>query len=123
LISSGRTQHAQSVHVTFDRAEDWSERLPEISRAVAHAPTQLDLQGSDRLSPARFVISRASRDQQRSAGDHIGQLNDFQMLDDPIVTSLAPATGLHRVADYKNHASRHHDEIHVSLHDEPKIQT
>ena len=122
LVSSGRTHHAESVHVLYDRAQVSYGQLLKIFFAVAHDPTQLNRQGPDRGSQYRSAIFYTTKDQHRIANAYIEQLNQVHVFDDPIVTSLAPLMAFHVAEDYhQNYASRHPDELYILLHDAPKV--
>ncbi len=121
-VSAGRTQHAESVHVLYDRAQVSYGQLLKIFFAVAHDPTQLNRQGPDRGPQYRSAIFYTTRDQRRIADAYIEQLNRAQVFDAPIVTSLSPLMAFHEAEDYhQNYASRHPGELYVVLHDAPKV--
>ena len=123
LVSTGRTQHAESVHVLYDRAKVSYGQLLKIFFAVAHDPTQLDRQGPDRGPQYRSVIFYITKDQQRIADAYIQQLNDAQVFTAPIVTRLSPLMAFHQAEDYhQDYASRHPGELYIVLHDAPKVR-
>jgi peptide-methionine (S)-S-oxide reductase len=124
MISSGHTQHAESVHIIYDRAQVSYGQLLKIFFAIAHDPTQLNRQGPDRGSQYRSAIFYTTKDQQRVADAYIEQLNRAQVFDAPIVTSLSPLMAFYEAEDYhQNYASRHPDELYILLHDAPKVAT
>lgn len=122
LVSSGATQHAESVHVLYDRAQITYGQLLKVFFAIAHDPTQLNRQGPDRGTQYRSAIFYASLEQQRIAAAYIAQLESAGAFKDRIVTSLAPLMAFHEAEAYhQDYASRHPDQLYILLHDAPKV--
>jgi peptide-methionine (S)-S-oxide reductase len=122
LVSRGATQHAESVHVLYDRAQISYGELLKIFFAVAHDPTQLNRQGPDRGSEYRSAIFYTSQEQQRIASAYIEQIERAGVFQDRIVTTLAPLMAFHEAEAYhQDYASRHPDQLYILLHDAPKV--
>jgi peptide-methionine (S)-S-oxide reductase len=122
MVSSGSTQHAESVHVLYDRAEISYGQLLKIFFAIAHDPTQLNRQGPDRGAQYRSAIFYTSLEQQRIAAAYIAQLESAGVFKNRIVTSLAPLMAFHEAEAYhQDYASRHPDQLYILLHDVPKV--
>ncbi|NJO13674.1 MAG: peptide-methionine (S)-S-oxide reductase MsrA [Gammaproteobacteria bacterium] len=122
LVSRGATEHAESVHVLYDRAQISYGQLLKIFFAVAHDPTQLNRQGPDRGTQYRSAIFYTSLEQQRIASGYIGQLENAEVFKGRIVTALAPLMAFHEAEAYhQDYASRHPDQLYILLHDAPKV--
>src|SRR5436190_16932288 len=65
MVSSGRTGHAEAVHVTYDPAQVSYGQLLRVFMSVAHDPTELNRQGPDVGTQYRSGIYYANEDQQR----------------------------------------------------------
>lgn len=122
LVSTGKTQHAESVHLLYDRAQISYGQLLKIFFAIAHDPTQLNRQGPDRGMQYRSAIFYASQEQRRIADAYITQLNGAGVFKGQIVTTVAPLIAFHEAEAYhQDYASRHPDELYILLHDAPKL--
>ena len=122
MVSSGTTQHAESVHVLYDRAQISYGQLLKIFFAVAHDPTQLNRQGPDRGTQYRSAIFYTSQEQRRIASAYIEQLANAGMFENRIVTTLDPLMAFHEAEAYhQDYASRHPDQLYILLHDAPKV--
>src|ERR1039457_6393330 len=56
VVSSGTTEHAESVQITYDPKQITYGQLLRVFFAVGHDPTQLDRQGPDTGVQYRSVI-------------------------------------------------------------------
>jgi len=122
VVNSGTTQHAESVHVLYDRAQISYGQLLKIFFAVAHDPTQLNRQGPDRGTQYRSAIFYTSREQQRIASAYIEQLENAGIFKSRIFSTLAPLMAFHEAEAYhQDYASRHPDQLYILLHDAPKV--
>src|SRR6185369_12816200 len=74
MVSSGRTGHAEAVHVTYDPAQVSYGQLLRVFMSVAHDPTELNRQGPDVGTQYRSAIYFASPDQERIARAYVTQL-------------------------------------------------
>ena len=66
-VSSGKTDHAESVMIKFDPDKVTYQQLLFIFFSVAHDPTQLNQQGPDHGRQYRSVIFYTSDDQKTQA--------------------------------------------------------
>ena len=122
MVSSGTTQHAESVQVLYDKSQISYGQLLKVFFAIAHDPTQLNRQGPDRGPQYRSAIFYTSQEQQRVAAAYIAQLADTGVFKDRIVTTVAPLMAFHEAEAYhQDYASRHPDELYILLHDAPKV--
>ena len=74
-VSSGVTEHAESVKITFNPAEISYGRILQIAFSVVHNPTQINRQGPDVGTQYRSAIFYADDTQKRIAEAHISQLD------------------------------------------------
>ena len=89
-VSSGTTNHAESVAVSFDPRQVSYGRILQIYFSVAHDPTELNRQGPDEGSQYRSAIFPLNGGQERIAKAYIGQLNKAHVFDAPVVTGIEP---------------------------------
>ena len=122
-VSSGTTDHAESIQITYDPQKISYESLLKVFFRIAHDPTQLNYQGPDHGRQYRSVVFYSSEDQRRKAEKMISNLEQQQVFKDPIVTELDPLTRFYPAEGY------HQDFMHknplypyVVYWDWPKIQ-
>jgi peptide-methionine (S)-S-oxide reductase len=106
-VSSGRTNHAESVRVRYDPAKISYNQLLHIFFSVSHDPTQKDRQGPDVGRQYRSAIFPGSVEQSKAAGRYIAQLSKSGAWKRPIVTrieaySFYPAETYHQDFMVKN---------------------
>jgi len=117
-VSTGQTEHAESIIVTFDP----SQISYEIYFLVAHDPTQLNRQGPDRGKQYRSAIFFTNDEQKQIAESYIDRLNKNKSFAKPIVTQLAPLQNFYPAEDYhQNFITRNPDYPYVVAHDLPKL--
>ncbi|MBK8161758.1 MAG: peptide-methionine (S)-S-oxide reductase MsrA [Gammaproteobacteria bacterium] len=123
MVSSGRTEHAEAVEITFDPAQVSFGSLLQIYFSVAHDPTQLNRQGPDRGTQYRSAIFYTSADQQRVARAYIDQLHAVEAFPRRIVTQVTPLEAYY-VAEphHQDYAERHPDDPYIVMHDAPKVR-
>src|SRR5947208_619061 len=74
-VSSGKTDHAESVMIKFDPAKVTYQQLLLIFFSVTHDPTQVDRQGPDEGHQYRSIIFYTSDDQKTQALAFIDAVN------------------------------------------------
>ena len=87
-VSEGRTEHAESIEITFDASKITYGQLLKVFFSVAHDPTTLNRQGPDHGKQYRSAIFYANDDQKRVAEAYVAQLNQAAVFKAPIVTQL-----------------------------------
>jgi peptide-methionine (S)-S-oxide reductase len=123
LVGTGRTGHAESVEIVYDRSQISFGQLLKIFFTVAHDPTELNRQGPDEGPQYRSAIFFASDEQQRVAHAYIDQLNAAKAFPRPIVTEVAPLKGFYRAEDYhQNYLAQHPNSPYIRMFDQPKIE-
>ncbi len=98
-VCAGTTGHAEVVQVTFDPREVSFKEILEVFFTI-HDPTTLNRQGADRGTQYRSAIFYHSPEQQRVAGEVIGELNAAKIWNAPIVTEVAPLAEFYKAEDY-----------------------
>ena len=88
-VCSGRTGHAEVVHVLFDPAILSFRDLLDVFFAT-HDPTTLNRQGADVGTQYRSVVFYHSPQQKEAAEQRIAELNAEGIWPAPIVTQIAP---------------------------------
>ncbi|MBG1266362.1 peptide-methionine (S)-S-oxide reductase MsrA [Nostoc sp. WHI] len=122
LVSSGFTNHAESVQITYDPAQISYSQLLKIYFLVAHDPTQLNRQGPDSGKQYRSVIFFANDEQKRVTQDYINQLNKAHVFQKEIVTELAPLKGFYQAAEFhQNYIEHYPNNPYVVVNDLPKL--
>jgi peptide-methionine (S)-S-oxide reductase len=121
-VSAGTTGHAESVQITYDRAQITLGQLLRVFFAVAHDPTQLNRQGADVGSQYRSVIFFATPQQQRIAEDYIAQLQAAKAFPRPIVTEVVALRAFYAAEAYHQDYLVHHpDNPYIVTNDLPKL--
>jgi peptide-methionine (S)-S-oxide reductase len=65
LVSSGRTDHAEAIQITYDPAKISFGHLLKVFFSVAHDPTELNRQGPDTGRQYRSAVFYQDADQKR----------------------------------------------------------
>lgn len=122
LVSSGFTNHAESVKITYDPSKISYSELLKVYFLVAHDPTQLNRQAPNSGRQYRSVIFFANDQQKQLAQDYIEQLNKAHTFKKQIVTELAPLNGFYQASEYhQNYIARHPSDRYVVVNDLPKL--
>jgi peptide-methionine (S)-S-oxide reductase len=123
VVGSGTTGHAESVSITFDPSVISYGRILQIYFSVAHDPTQLNRQGPDTGTQYRSAIFPTSPEQAKVAKAYVDQLNQAQVFDAAIVTTIEPDRQFYPAEDY------HQDFLtlnplypYIVINDLPKIE-
>jgi peptide-methionine (S)-S-oxide reductase len=123
VVSTGRTGHAETVEVVYDRSQISYGQLLKIFFSVAHDPTELNRQGPDTGPQYRSVVFFTSDEQQRIGRAYIDQLNAAKVFPRPIVTEVVPLKGFYRAEDYhQNYLAQHPDQPYIRMFDQPKLE-
>src|SRR4029077_10326246 len=106
-VSSGMTDHAESVEVVYDPSRITYGQIIKVFFAIAHDPTQLNRQGPDTGRQYRSAIFYADDEQKRVAEAYIDQLNKAHVFDHPIVTEVVPLKAFYQAETYhQDYAAR-----------------
>src|SRR5437763_2568899 len=99
-VGTGKTGHAESVEVTYERSQVSSGQLLAVCFSVVHDPTQLDRQGPDYGPQYRSAIFYTNDEQKRVAEGYIAQLDKAKAFKAPIVTQVAKLPAFWPAEDY-----------------------
>jgi peptide-methionine (S)-S-oxide reductase len=91
LVSSGITDHAEAVKVTYDPKAIRYDQLLRIFFSVVADPTQLNRQGPDVGAHYRSALVPQSREQAAVAAAYLQQLRAARLWSKPIVTKIERA--------------------------------
>ena len=121
-VSTGLTDHAESVKITYDPKQISYEQLLKVYFLVAHDPTQLNSQGPDTGKQYRSAIFFANDQQKRIAESYVNQLNQKHVFQQPIVTQLVPLKSFYPAEAYHQHfIDRNPNYPYVVINDLPKL--
>jgi len=122
IVSTGTTNHAESVKVVFDPSQITYGQLLQVFFSVAHDPTQLNRQGPDEGTQYRSVIFYSNDEQKRIAQAYIAQLDQAKVFSHKIVTQVVRLTAFYPAEHYhQNFATLHPDNPYIARFDLPKL--
>jgi peptide-methionine (S)-S-oxide reductase len=123
IVSSGTTEHAESVKITYDPSQITYGQLLRVFLQVGHDPTELNRQGPDTGTQYRSVIFYADAEQQRVAEAYLAQLQQANAFARPIVTRVTPLKAFYPAEDYhQDYARRHPHDLYIVYNDAPKVE-
>ena len=123
IVSTGTTNHAESVQITYDPSKVTYGQLLQVFFSVAHNPTELNYQGPDTGTQYRSVIFYANDEQKRIADAYIAQLEQAKVFKHKIVTQVVPFKAFYPAEGYhQNYATLHPDSPYIARFDLPKIE-
>ena len=122
-VSSGRTDHAESVEVVYDPSRITYGQIIKVFFSIAHDPTQLNRQGPDTGRQYRSAIFYADDEQKRVAESYIDQLNKAHVFDRPIVTEVVPLEAFYQAETYhQDYAARNPLNPYIVINAQPKVR-
>jgi len=98
-VCRGNTGHAEVVQVDFDPSVISFREILEVFFAT-HDPTTLNRQGADVGTQYRSVIFPHSPEQERTAREVMGVLEEDGVYDDPLVTEVTPFSAFYPAEGY-----------------------
>jgi peptide methionine sulfoxide reductase msrA/msrB len=120
-VCSGRTGHAEVVHISFNPTIISFEELLEIL-FKSHNPTTLNQQGNDKGPQYRSVIFAHTAAQVDSANKMIDALQQAQIWPDPIVTEVVAFDVFYPAENYHNdYFAKHGEQPYCQLVVKPKF--
>lgn len=123
LVSSGSTDHAESVRITYDPSRISYGTLLKVFFSVAHDPTQLNYQGPDHGRQYRSVIFYKDDEQKRIAKEYIIILEKEKVYPRPIVTEVVPFKAFYPAEKYhQDFLKRNPTHPYIVYWDIPKIE-
>ena len=122
IVSTGTTNHAESVKVVFDPSKVTFGQLLQVFFSVAHDPTQLNHQGPDEGTQYRSVIFYSTEQQKKIIDAYIAQLDQANVFKKKIVTQVVPLKAFYPAEGYhQNYATLHPDNPYIAHYDLPKL--
>ena len=100
IVSSGITDHAEAVKITYDPKIIRYDQLLRIFFSVVADPTQLNRQGPDTGAQYRSAIVPTSAEQNAVAKAYIAQLTAAKLWSKPIVTRIERAQAFYPAESY-----------------------
>ena len=123
LVSTGTTDHAEAVQVTFDPAVVSYGTLLQIFFTVVADPTTLNYQGPDHGTQYRTEIFTTTPEQADVADSYIDQLGQANAFPAPIVTTVSPLDQFYPAEDYhQNFLVDNPDNPYIMAWDLPKLE-
>lgn len=120
-VSSGRTNHAEAVRITYDPTVIEEETLLRVFFLAAHDPTQINRQYPDIGRQYRSAVFYTSEEQKRTVRQLISELDDSGQFEKPIATMLEPLDEFYVAEDYHQDYVKHHPrEPYVVAYSLPK---
>lgn len=100
IVGAGKTNHAESIEITFDPSKISYGEILKVFFSVAHDPTTKDYQGPDHGRQYRSAIFYKTPEQKSIAEAYIKQLEAAKVFSKPIVTELTPLVKFYPAEDY-----------------------
>jgi len=123
VVSSGKTNHAESIQITFDPAKISYGQLLKVFFSVAHDPTLLNRQGPDYGRQYRSAIFYKDAEQKQVAEAYIKQLDEAGVFHKPIVTEVTALKGFYPAEEYhQQFVRRHPNHPYVVVNALPKLE-
>ncbi len=121
-VSSGATNHAEAIRITYDPALVSYDTLLELFFNVAHDPTQLNRQGNDHGTQYRSAVFYADETQKQTVQAYIKKLDESEKFSDPIVTTLEPLTDFYLAEQsHQDYAERNPNDSYIRYVAKPKV--
>ncbi len=121
IVSSGETNHAEVVQITYDPDIITIDALLEIYWRT-HNPTTLNRQGADVGPQYRSVIFYHDDYQRERAEYFKKKLDETGIFDDPIVTEITPLDTFYEAEEYhQNYFERNPDQGYCQIVIRPKL--
>jgi len=123
VVSAGRTNHAESIEITFDPSKISYGEILKVFFSVAHDPTTKDYQGPDHGHQYRSEIFYKTPEQKTIAEAYIKQLGDAKVFPRPIVTEVAPLVKFYPAEEYHQDFIRNNpNHPYVVVNYRPKLE-
>ena len=120
-VTSGFTNGAESVRITYDPTRISYAQLLKVYFTVAHDPTQVNRQGPDVGKQYRSAIFPQNAAQEKAARFFIGRLQAARAYPRPIATKIERGRFSPVPEDQQDFARKHPDHPYIVVHDRPKI--
>ena len=122
LVSSGVTDHVESVKVVYDPSVIRYDQLLRIFFAVIADPKLKDRQGTDRGAHYNAELAPMSAEQLAVAKAYLAQMKASGKWDRPIVTDIVRAQAFYPAEDYhQDFAAKNPRHGYIQRWDAPKV--
>jgi len=122
-VSSGSSDHAEAVQITFDPAVISLGEILQIFFSVAHDPTQVNEQWPDVGPQYRSAVFYADAAQKELASAYVTQLNQAGVFRRAIATRLEPLAAFYPAeAHHQDYLLEHPRAAYIVMHDLPKLR-
>lgn len=108
-VSSGMTDHAESVKVLYDPTQVTFKTLVKVFFG-SHDPTTLNRQGPDRGAQYRSIAFYQNADEKRIIEEYIAELEDEEVYASPIVTQVEKLNKFYKAEEYHQEYESNHPE-------------
>jgi peptide-methionine (S)-S-oxide reductase len=121
-VSSGTTQHAEAIEITYDPEKVTYGQLLRVFFDVAHDPTQLNRQGPDVGPQYRSAIFYLNEEQRNVAESYIRQLEAAKVFPRKIVTEVSPFKAFYPAEGYhQDYVAQNPANPYVAYNAIPKV--
>jgi len=121
-VSSGRTDHAESVQIYYDTTIISYDQLVAAFFA-SHDPTTLNQQGPDHGRQYRSIAFYRNEKEKQVILDEIKKLTDEGVFESPIITEVKPFTAFYPAEDYhQDYVSHNPDDPYVRGVSKPRYE-
>ncbi len=121
-VCTGRTGHAEVIHIQYDPKEVSFNTLLEVFFAT-HNPTTLNQQGADKGTQYRSAIFYHNENQKQLAKDFIAALTLEKVYGAPVVTEVTPFDTFYEAEDYhQNYYENNKEQAYCRAVINPKLK-
>ena len=122
IVSSGTTDHAEAVRVTYDPKVVRYDELLRVLFSVVADPTLKNRQGPDVGTQYRAAIVPLNAEQRAVATAYLKQMNSSGVWDKPIVVGIEAAKRFYPAETYhQDFAKKNPDHPYIKRWDAPKV--
>ena len=122
LVSSGVTDHAEAVRVTYDPKVVRYDQLLQILFSVIADPTLKNRQGPDVGAHYRAAVVPLTAEQRQVATAYLAQMRTSRVWDKPIVAGIEAAKRFYPAEDYhQDFARKNPRHPYIVRWDAPKV--
>lgn len=120
-VCSGKTGHAEVVHVTFDPSQVSFREILEVFFTI-HDPTTLNRQGADVGTQYRSAIFYHTPEQKAIAEQVIAKIDAARIWNAPIVTEVTPFDRYYPAEEYhQEYFARNSNQPYCQVVVAPKV--
>ncbi len=122
-VSTGKTDHAEVIRITYDPAKVSYDELLKIFFTVAHDPTTLNRQGGDVGRQYRSAVFYADEKEKQAAASMIEKLLADGEIKGKIVTTLEPFDAFYLAEKYhQDYARQNPTNSYINSVAKPKVE-